>query len=33
VAPLFDIGLGMDVESTGYENIILRGLYLSGFTI
>src|SRR5439155_5721152 len=28
VAPLFDIGLGMDIESTGYENIILRGLYL-----
>lgn len=28
VAPLFDIGLGMDFESTGYENIILRGLYL-----
>jgi len=28
VAPLFDIGLGLDVKSTGYENIILRGLYL-----
>jgi ABC-type polysaccharide/polyol phosphate transport system ATPase subunit len=27
-APLFDIGLGMDVEATGYENIVLRGLYL-----
>lgn len=27
-APLFDVGLGMDPESTGYENIILRGLYL-----
>jgi ABC-2 type transport system ATP-binding protein/lipopolysaccharide transport system ATP-binding protein len=26
--PFFDIGLGMDVESTGYENIRLRGLYL-----
>jgi ABC-2 type transport system ATP-binding protein/lipopolysaccharide transport system ATP-binding protein len=28
VAPLFDITLGMDPESTGYENIMLRGLYL-----
>lgn len=28
VAPLFDIGLGMDMMSTGYENILLRGLYL-----
>lgn len=28
VAPLFDISLGMDAESTGYENIVLRGLYL-----
>ena len=27
-APLFDITLGMDPESTGYENIVLRGLYL-----
>ena len=26
--PLFDIGLGMNQESTGYENIILRGLFL-----
>ncbi len=26
--PLFDISLGMDPESTGYENIVLRGLYL-----
>ncbi|WP_296696987.1 DUF29 family protein [Thiocapsa sp. UBA6158] len=26
--PLFDISLGMDPESTGYENILLRGLYL-----
>lgn len=28
VAPLFDISLGMDPESTGYDNIFLRGLYL-----
>jgi ABC-2 type transport system ATP-binding protein/lipopolysaccharide transport system ATP-binding protein len=28
VAPLFDIMLGMDSESTGYENILLRGLFL-----
>jgi ABC-2 type transport system ATP-binding protein/lipopolysaccharide transport system ATP-binding protein len=28
VAPLFDVGLGMDLESSGYENIVLRGLYL-----
>jgi ABC-type polysaccharide/polyol phosphate transport system ATPase subunit len=27
-APLFDVALGMDPESTGYENIVLRGLYL-----
>jgi len=26
--PLFDISLGMDMDSTGYENILLRGLYL-----
>jgi ABC-2 type transport system ATP-binding protein/lipopolysaccharide transport system ATP-binding protein len=26
--PLFDISLGMDPESTGYENILLRGLFL-----
>ncbi|WP_207188669.1 ABC transporter ATP-binding protein [Thiocystis minor] len=26
--PLFDISLGMNQESTGYENIILRGLFL-----
>jgi ABC-2 type transport system ATP-binding protein/lipopolysaccharide transport system ATP-binding protein len=28
VTPMFDISLGIDTESTGYENIILRGLYL-----
>ncbi len=28
VTPMFDIHLGIDPESTGYENIILRGLYL-----
>ena len=28
VVPLFDISLGMDPESTGYENILLRGLFL-----
>jgi ABC-2 type transport system ATP-binding protein/lipopolysaccharide transport system ATP-binding protein len=28
VAPLFDTGFGMDPESTGYENIRLRALYL-----
>lgn len=27
-APLFDITLGMDQDATGYENIILRGLFL-----
>lgn len=27
-APLFDITLGMDPESTGYENIVMRGLFL-----
>lgn len=27
-APLFDVALGMDHESTGYENIVLRGLFL-----
>ncbi|NEX17200.1 MAG: sugar ABC transporter ATP-binding protein [Halochromatium sp.] len=26
--PMFDISLGMDMDSTGYENIVLRGLYL-----
>ena len=25
---MFDINLGIDPESTGYENIFLRGLYL-----
>ena len=28
VATLFDISTGMDHESTGYENIFLRGLYM-----
>jgi ABC-type polysaccharide/polyol phosphate transport system ATPase subunit len=28
VTPMFDINLGIDPESSGYENIILRGLYL-----
>ncbi len=28
LAPLFDVGLGMDGEATGYDNIRLRGLYL-----
>lgn len=28
VVPLFDIMLGMDPESTGYENVRLRGLFL-----
>lgn len=28
VTPMFDINLGIDLESTGYENIMLRGLYL-----
>lgn len=28
VASLFDISLGIDPESTGYENIVLRGLLL-----
>jgi ABC-2 type transport system ATP-binding protein len=28
VAPLFDFTLGMDAESTGYDNIHLRGLFL-----
>jgi len=29
--PLFDMTLGMDPESSGYENILLRGMYL-GFS-
>lgn len=28
VAPLFDISLGMDPEATGFDNIVLRGLFL-----
>lgn len=28
VAALFDTAFGMDQDSTGYENILLRGLYL-----
>jgi len=28
VASLFDVGLGLDPESTGYENILLRGIFL-----
>ena len=28
VAPLFDLSLGIDPESTGYENILLRGTLL-----
>ena len=28
VASMFDIGFGMDPESSGWENIILRGMYL-----
>ncbi len=28
VTPMFDVGLGIDDDSTGFENIILRGLYL-----
>jgi len=27
-APLFDVALGMDQDSTGYENIVIRGLFL-----
>jgi ABC-type polysaccharide/polyol phosphate transport system ATPase subunit len=26
--PMFDIGIGFDVEATGYENIFLRGLMM-----
>jgi ABC-type polysaccharide/polyol phosphate transport system ATPase subunit len=28
VTPLFDVTIGIDPECTGYENIILRGLYM-----
>jgi ABC-type polysaccharide/polyol phosphate transport system ATPase subunit len=28
VTPLLDIGHGVDPDATGYENIVLRGLYL-----
>ncbi|GGE24506.1 ABC transporter ATP-binding protein [Aureimonas endophytica] len=28
IAPLFDIGFGMDPDATGYDNIRLRGLFL-----
>ena len=28
VAPIFDIGLGMDPDASGYDNIRIRGLYL-----
>ncbi|MEB3370206.1 ABC transporter ATP-binding protein [Saccharopolyspora sp. S2-29] len=28
VAPVFDLGVGMDPEVSGYENIIVRGLFL-----
>lgn len=28
VAPIFDMGVGMDHEISGYENIIIRGLFL-----
>ncbi|MGH3495660.1 MAG: ABC transporter ATP-binding protein, partial [Sciscionella sp.] len=28
VAPVFDLGVGMDPEITGYENIVIRGLFL-----
>ncbi len=28
VSPLFSATLGMDMEATGYENIVLRGLFL-----
>ena len=28
VAPIFDLGVGMDPEISGYENIIIRGLFL-----
>src|SRR5690606_20941406 len=28
VAPVFDLGVGMDPENSAYENIIIRGLFL-----
>jgi ABC-2 type transport system ATP-binding protein/lipopolysaccharide transport system ATP-binding protein len=28
IAPIFDIGLGMDPDASGYDNIRIRGLYL-----
>ncbi|GAB36875.1 ABC transporter ATP-binding protein [Gordonia otitidis] len=28
VAPVFDLGVGMDPEISGYENIIVRGMFL-----
>ncbi|OXM66387.1 MULTISPECIES: ABC transporter ATP-binding protein [Amycolatopsis] len=28
VAPVFDLGVGMDPEVSGYENILIRGLFL-----
>ncbi len=28
ISPLFDTTLGMDTEATGYENIVLQGLFL-----
>lgn len=28
VAPVFDLGVGMDPEISGYENIIIRGMFL-----
>ncbi|MEV0675278.1 ABC transporter ATP-binding protein [Actinosynnema sp. NPDC050436] len=28
VAPVFDLGVGLDQEMTGLENILIRGLYL-----
>ncbi len=28
VAPVFDLGVGMDPEISGYDNIVIRGLFL-----
>ena len=28
VSPMFDVGLGLNPDATGYENIMLRGLYM-----